>query len=121
MNTAAASVMRASASGPPIRNRIRNTSAFLRKLSLNAEKNWVQNSGANRRVSSKEPDIDSASPFGDRSIYSRVCAAVEPPRPFMPHRDCGRLGDRARPDVEQLDANLIKEQIDYVRGTGAPA
>ena len=34
---------------PAILNRIRNTSAFFRKLSLNAEKNWHQNSGAKRR------------------------------------------------------------------------
>src|SRR5438128_4344346 len=63
MKTAAANVMSASAvclpSGawPPTRNRIRKTSAFLRKLSLNAEKNWVQNSGAKRRVSSKDEDM----------------------------------------------------------------
>src|SRR5262249_13879883 len=53
MNTAAASVINASASGPPIWNRMRKTSAFLRKLSLNAEKNWVQNRGAKRRVINK--------------------------------------------------------------------
>src|SRR5207302_8757735 len=57
MNTAAANVMSASAVSPPTRNRIRKTSAFLRKLSLNAEKNWVQNSGAKRRVSSKDEDM----------------------------------------------------------------
>ena len=57
MKTAAASVMSASASGPPILNRIRKTSAFLRKLSLNAEKNCVQNRGAKRRVSIKELDM----------------------------------------------------------------
>src|SRR5947209_6793206 len=60
MNTAAASVMSASASGPPILNRIRKTSAFLRKLSLNAEKNWHQNSGAKRRVNNKELVIEPA-------------------------------------------------------------
>src|ERR1035437_7874623 len=48
MNTAAASVMRDSAAEPPILNRIRNTSAFFRKLSLNVEKNWYQNRGAKR-------------------------------------------------------------------------
>src|SRR5882757_9176121 len=51
MKTAAASVMRDSAAEPPILNRIRNTRAFFRKLSLNAEKNWHQNSGAKRRES----------------------------------------------------------------------
>src|SRR6266446_3097244 len=49
MNTAAASVMSDSAAEPPILNRMRMTSAFLRKLSLNAEKNWHQKSGAKRR------------------------------------------------------------------------
>src|SRR5436190_23090682 len=57
MNTAAANVISASASEPPIWNRIRKTSEFLRKLSLNAAKNWVQNSGAKRRVSSKDEDM----------------------------------------------------------------
>src|SRR6266567_9465244 len=67
MKTAAASVMRASASGPPIWNRMRKTSAFLRKLSLNAEKNWVQNRGAKRRVISRDEDM--AFPF-----RARACA-----------------------------------------------
>ena len=38
-------------------NRIRKTSEFLRKLSLKAEKNWHQNSGAKRRVRSKDEDM----------------------------------------------------------------
>lgn len=53
MNTALASVTRTPAwasAWPPIPNRIRKASAFLRKLSLNAEKNWHQNSGAKRRA-----------------------------------------------------------------------
>src|SRR5262245_30096844 len=50
MKTAAATWVRASASGPATLNTSRNTSAFLRKLSLNAEKNWHQNKGAKRRV-----------------------------------------------------------------------
>src|SRR5688572_11138978 len=53
MNTAAASVISVSAEPPPILKRIRKTSAFLRKLSLNAEKNWHQNSGAKRRDSNR--------------------------------------------------------------------
>src|SRR5947208_6814531 len=57
MKTAAASVMSASASVPPMWNRMRKTSAFLRKLSLNAEKNWVQNRGAKRRVISRDEDM----------------------------------------------------------------
>src|SRR5262249_48559910 len=57
MKTAAASVISASASAPPIWNRMRKTSAFLRKLSLNAEKNWVQNRGAKRRVINSDEDM----------------------------------------------------------------
>ena len=45
---ALASVISASASAAPERNKIKNTSAVLRKLSLNAAKNWHQNSGAKR-------------------------------------------------------------------------
>src|SRR5882672_4789309 len=64
MKTAAASVINASPADPPIWNRIRKTSEFLRKLSLNAEKNWVQNRGAKRRVSSKDEDMAGSAPVG---------------------------------------------------------
>src|SRR5262245_10687247 len=57
MNTAAASVISASASAPPIWNSRRKTSDVLRKLSLNAAKNWVQNRGAKRRVISRDEDM----------------------------------------------------------------
>src|SRR6516162_3498316 len=57
MKTAAASVISASASAPPIWNSRRKTSEVLRKLSLNAAKNWVQNRGAKRRVISKDEDM----------------------------------------------------------------
>src|SRR4051812_50190637 len=57
MKTAAASVINASASEPPMWNRMRKTREFLRKLSLKAEKNWVQNRGAKRRVRSKDEDM----------------------------------------------------------------
>src|ERR1700747_1588973 len=57
MNTAAASVISASASAPPIWNSRRKTSEVLRKLSLNAAKNWVQNRGAKRRVISRDEDM----------------------------------------------------------------
>src|SRR5215813_12488762 len=57
MKTAAASVISASASAPPIWNSRRKTSEVLRKLSLNAAKNWVQNRGAKRRVISREEDM----------------------------------------------------------------
>src|SRR5712691_8008611 len=69
MNTAAASVMSESAAPPPILNRMRNTSAFFRKLSLNAEKNWHQNSGAKRRDSKR--DLDAA---GDGSVMEQAYA-----------------------------------------------
>src|SRR5262249_2568585 len=47
----------ASASAPPIWNSRRKTSEVLRKLSLNAAKNWVQNRGAKRRVISRDEDM----------------------------------------------------------------
>src|SRR5215471_8076532 len=57
MKIAVASPMSASAFGPAHLKRIRNASAFLRKLSLKALKNWHQNSGANRRVTKRLDDI----------------------------------------------------------------
>src|SRR5258705_7060599 len=57
MNTAGASVTSTWAVGPAILNRTRKISACLRKLSLNAAKNWVQNRGAKRRVVSREEDM----------------------------------------------------------------
>src|SRR5262245_57573807 len=50
MKVAPASCTRASESEPDSLNTIRMTSVFLRKLSLNALKNWHQNSGAKRFV-----------------------------------------------------------------------
>src|SRR5258708_13982854 len=57
MRIAGASAMSASELGPAHLNRIRKTSAFFRKLSLKALKNWHQNSGANRRVANRLDDI----------------------------------------------------------------
>ncbi len=48
MKIALANVISAPASPAPDRNKMRNTSAVFRKLSLNAAKNWHQNSGAKR-------------------------------------------------------------------------
>src|ERR1043166_1824614 len=85
MNTAGASTMSAPAVEPPILNRMMKISACLRKLSLNAAKNWHQNSGAKRRVSSKDddmaspvvragwPDVDDI--FGKRTIALLASAA----------------------------------------------
>src|SRR6516164_3104288 len=44
---------------PPILNKISKASAFFRKLSLKAEKNWHQNNGAKRREPKSDCDIDS--------------------------------------------------------------
>src|SRR5260370_2166267 len=96
MNTAAASVMSASASGPPILNSIRKTSAFLRKLSLNAEKNWHQNRGAKRRVISKDVDIVSDHLFGGPSYRYR---------PSVPFMNLGRRRWKP-PSGRRLDARL---------------
>src|SRR6185369_1729832 len=53
MKIALASVINASASLAAERNKIRKISAVLRKLSLNAAKNWQANSGAKRRESNR--------------------------------------------------------------------
>src|SRR5215470_2209072 len=53
MRIAGASAMSASEFGTAHLNRIRKTSAFFRKLSLKALKNWHQNNGANRLVANR--------------------------------------------------------------------
>ena len=67
MKIALASVTRASASAAPERNKIKKTSAVLRKLSLNAAKNWHQNSGAKR--------LDSIRGGGIAAIIAKFRAA----------------------------------------------
>jgi hypothetical protein len=57
MNIAAVSVMSEPESVIAGVNRIKNTSEFLRKLSLKALKNWHQKSGAKRRVVIKLKNI----------------------------------------------------------------
>ena len=54
IKTAPATVTSASPSDPPIWYKMTKTRTFLRKLSLKAEKNCVQNKGAKRRVASSE-------------------------------------------------------------------
>ena len=61
MKTGAVSVISISAFGPLSSYRSRKTSAFFRKLSLNAEKNWHQNSGAKRRVNIRESMVSDLS------------------------------------------------------------
>src|SRR3954470_12005098 len=76
MNTAAVSVISASRFSTPGANRIRNTSAFLRKLSLNAEKNWHQNSGAKRRDVIRLSDIGDSPRGGNVAVPLRVVAGL---------------------------------------------
>ena len=68
MKTPAANVTSTSPAWPPILNRISKASAFFRKLSLKAEKNWHQNSGANRRVASSDCDIGTSKVRGGLPI-----------------------------------------------------
>src|SRR2546421_6983238 len=84
MNTAAASVISASPVEPPIWNRIRKTSEFLTKLSLNAEKNWHQNKGAKRRVIRREDDMGSygkrpSRPMAERPVQTTIWAKGQHP------------------------------------------
>src|SRR6516162_2124649 len=53
-----ANVTKDSPDWPAILNRISKASVFFRKLSLKAEKNWHQNSGAKRREVRSDCDID---------------------------------------------------------------
>jgi hypothetical protein len=73
MNTAAASVISASALLAATWNKIRKTSEFFRKLSPKAEKNWHQNRGAKRRVRSKDDEEDISSFHSVRE--RRTCRA----------------------------------------------
>ena len=57
--------MAAVAGEAPTLNRMRNTRAFLRTLSLKAEKNWHQNSGAKRLDVISDRNM-TAYPVGDR-------------------------------------------------------
>jgi hypothetical protein len=68
MKIASASVFSEAAPSPPIWKTMRNPSAFLRKLSLNAEKNWHQNSGAKRRDVMRCIDMARASPIGSNGL-----------------------------------------------------
>src|ERR1700734_56328 len=57
MKTGTASGILAPASSAPNRNRISIASIWRTKLSLNAERNWHQNNGANRREAINPPNI----------------------------------------------------------------
>ena len=70
MKIALAVVISASAFAAPERNRIRNTSAVLRKLSLNAAKNWQANKGAKR--------LDSIRGGGMQLDYGKVPSRRKP-------------------------------------------
>src|SRR5258707_7530887 len=71
------------------------TSAVLRKLSLNAAKNWHQNSGANCRDDIKCGDM---SPHYGKDPEDALVAAHQITRPSnRPACDCS--SGRSRPDV----------------------
>src|SRR5262249_4272906 len=100
MKTAAASVISASASAPPIWNSSRKTSEVLRKLSLNAAKNWVQNRGAKRRVINRDEDMAfPLVPTGARPKSVTNAGSVSSPSPQARRRGekirRGVLGERA--------------------------
>src|SRR5499427_8912211 len=77
MKAALASVISASESALSDWNRMTKTSAVLRKLSLNAAKNWHQNSGANR--------LDNSRGDGMPSHYCKV------PYGLLPEKKSGSL------------------------------
>src|SRR5215469_1521136 len=111
MKTAAASVISASASAPPIWNSRRKTSEVLRKLSLNAAKNWVQNRGAKRRVISRDEDM--AFPLvptgaGPKCVTNAgsVCS-LAPQAKRSGERVGVRGSSRARPSPNHIMATLL--------------
>src|SRR5215469_11073546 len=76
---------------PPILNRISKTSAFFKKLSLKAEKNWHQNSGAKRREARSDCDID---PSEDQGVWAKA-ARLPSPRLRGEGRGEGPVRDRS--------------------------
>src|SRR5215469_468594 len=75
---------------PPILNRISKTSAFFKKLSLKAEKNWHQNSGAKRREARSDCDIDlSEDRCGYRSLGERAAEETSPAVPLVASAQTG--------------------------------
>src|SRR5919198_1718654 len=100
MKIPSARVLSEAASWPPILNTIRKPSAFFRKLSLNAEKNWHQNSGAKRRDVIRWSDIVIPQKArGECSGYELAC------RPGQPscHRQDGRPGIHSGKRLRFLD------------------
>src|ERR1700730_8821243 len=77
MKIAVASAISDSEFGPAHLNRIRKASAFFRKLSLKALKNWHQNSGANRRVANRLDDIR-----GSRALIRKFQSGGRPAYAF---------------------------------------
>src|SRR5437868_4738262 len=122
MNTAAVSVI--SAPSPPSLNRIKNTSAFLRKLSLNAEKNWHQNRGAKRRVSSRDEDmgcirsIDRARWPMWRAILERGRQKWKPDRREHFRKDGGRFPSENA--TAQKSSRAAARRLDGAPGSWPP-
>src|SRR5882724_4811824 len=100
MNTAAVSVISTARFSTPGANRIRNTSAFSRKLSLNAEKNWHQNKGAKRR------DVIRWSDIGDSSRGANVAVRFQSVVP----------GDRSRRRREGRPGTHNRERLQLIEG-----
>src|SRR6202034_2490322 len=99
MSVAPASVIKAPESAPATWNRIRKTSAVLRKLSPNAEKNWHQKRGAKRRDVIK----DMAHPFVAQSRLFRPHSRR--PRPRWRRGMKSRTGYRTAPPADGTDYN----------------
>ena len=94
MKMAPAKVTSDAASSAASLNRMRNTNVFFRKLSLNADRNCVQKSGANRRdVIRWSFMVISPARNGQTSIseLTRRCRAVRPwsVLAWITHRYCG--------------------------------
>src|SRR6516225_10846099 len=90
-----ANVTKDSPDWPAILNRISKASVFFRKLSLKAEKNWHQNSGAKRREVRSDCDIDLARVVLTRRSRDRGFKEMPPARQVAP-RESGAQSKRLK-------------------------
>src|SRR5258708_31444632 len=116
MKIASASGFSEAAPSPTIWKTMRNPSAFLRKLSLNAEKNWHQNSGAKRRDVMRCIDMARAFPIGSDGLRQPLRENQGPPADRRPE---GRLRVASLGAVNFHEQTLGLGILDAVHQAGA--
>src|SRR6516165_2156212 len=93
-----ANVTKDSPDWPAILNRISKASVFFRKLSLKAEKNWHQNSGAKRREVRSDCDIDLSRDCRRVTCHPRESGWKELSRSTQP-RSAGQPRASGNPEI----------------------